>query len=103
MTTRRTRSTDRTQRSVGSWMVAVTAAVFGLAALLVMTSTAAAGGDPGCPPPSAQLASTQPQLNCSAVGETHLTTLPSTLIGEPVEVDFARTPTGTTTLPGTAP
>jgi hypothetical protein len=84
-------------------MVAVTATVLAVAALLVMTSTAAAGGDPGCPPPSAQLASTQPELNCRALDSTPSTMLSSPPVSEPAEVDLARTPTGTTTLPGTAP
>jgi hypothetical protein len=84
--------------------VAITAAVLAFGALLVMASTAAAGGAPGCPPPSAQLIAAQPSapsgFNCAARDATNLT---PTTVSEPVDVDVVETPTGTTTLPDTAP
>jgi hypothetical protein len=89
------------------WIVAVTAALLALASLLAMTSTTSASGDPGCPPPSAQLSAAQPgapsEFKCAALDETYLTDPSPTTVSEPVDGDVVQTPTGTTTLPGTAP
>ena len=85
-------------------MLAVTAAVLALGTLLVVTSTAAAGGTPGCPPPSAQLAAVQPgEFDCAAPYEPHLANLTPTTVGEPLDTQVVETPTGTTTLPAAAP
>jgi hypothetical protein len=94
---------DQPHRSAGMWIVAVTAALLALATLLMMTSSAAASGEPGCPPPSAQLAAAQPEPNCSALGESFLTSLSPAVVNESVEADVVQTPTGTTTLPDAAP
>ncbi len=108
MTTSRTRSakqfSDHTHRLAGMWVVAVTTGVLALASLLVMTSTAAAGRDPGCPPPSAQLNAAQPsaQSTCAALDGPHLTSTPI-IVDEPLDVAVNQTPTGTTTLPATTP
>lgn len=111
MTTTRTRiaeqAHDYSHRLVGMWIVAVTAALLALASLLAMTSTTSASGDPGCPPPSAQLSAAQlsapAESICAALDEAPLTNPTPTTNGEPVNVNVVQTPTGTTTLPGTAP